>query len=719
MKMTGNRRQYIIKKARHDRKIVGIWFLIVAALFFMGGLSRFAYIAVSGHVGNVDLNQRTTDKYRHQKILWAQRGTIYAHDGSKIAYSDKSYQIYAVLNKNYKNNQHKPLYVVDKTRTAHILSQYIPLSESEIYRILTPKNKNTFQVEFGSAGHNLSLNVKMAIEQHHLPGIYFYSTAARSYPNEVFASNTIGLAQPVTKHQQTDLQGTMGLEQYFNKELQGKNGYEIRNTDPEGYTLPQTRPAIKTPIQGKNIYTTLDQNYQQYLETLIKTVYRKYRPRQIQAIVTNPKTGDILAITQRPSFNPVTKVGLNKAWLNQATQITYEPGSVFKVLTLATAINSHRYNPNQYYHSGSVTVGGRVINDWNHTGWGDIPLSEAFPRSSNVGMVFLEQQIGADRWLKYLKTFHIGQKTGVTLPEEVRGKINFQRTSDQAVTAFGQSVAVTALQMVQALSAVGNKGQMMRPRIVSQIVDPNTGQVKKLPPHVAGQPITAKTAKAVLAAMRDVVQKDYGTGQAYKIDNQDIAVKTGTAQIPGQNGNYLTGSNDYIYSVAGLAPATNPKYLVYITMEQPQSLTEAPEKILSEVFNPMMQRLLGTGTIENVSAQTEAIAVADMTGKSRQQSINQLEKRNLKVGVVGTGNTIVQQLPVAKSKILTDQRVILLTNGLMTMPDVKDWSKNDLLKLSYITGKKIVMEGHGYAVQQSVAPGAILNKVDQIIVQLK
>ncbi|NVY95673.1 penicillin-binding protein [Lactobacillus sp. DCY120] len=714
-----NKKHYIIKRSRRDRRIVGGFFWIIIALFFMICIGRFVYIAVGGHVGQVNLTQRTQTKYRHETILPAQRGGIYANDGSKIAYSDKSYQIYAVLNHEYVSSQNKPLYVTDKVKTARILSRYISLSPAQILKILNPTNKKAFQVEFGSAGRNITLKVKKEIEAQHLTGIYFYSTQARSYPNGTFASNTIGLAQLSSDGKRHTLTGTMGLEQYFDQQLQGKSGLEVRSIDPQGYTLPSTHPQVKLPQQGNNIYTTLDPNYQYYLEQLMNQVSSRYQPQAMQAIITNPKTGNILALTQRPTFNPNDKVGLDKSWSDLNVQNSFEPGSVMKIMTLAAAIDSHNYNPQKYYRSGSVTVDDRQVRDWNTSGWGYIPLSQAFPRSSNVGMVYLEQTMGADTWLRYLKKFRITQPTGILLPGEVSGNLNFQHRSDQAITSFGQSIAVTGMQMVQAIGAFGNQGMMMQPRLVTKIVNPNTGKIRKFPVHEVDRPVKKSTVKAVIQAMRDVVQKDYGTGGAYKIEGQDIAVKTGTAQIASKVGGYLTGNNNYTYSVAGLAPAKDPQYLVYITMARPQKMTKAPEKILAEVFNPMMQRLLGTGTIKDETSSKQTLQMADVTGQSYKSVQDQLAHQGLNVGVIGTGQTIVQQLPTTKSKVIAGQRVVVLTNGVMTMPDVKGWSRNDLLKLAYLTGKKVEFVGHGYAVRQSIAAGAVLNSVKKIQIKLE
>lgn len=720
MKHSDKNKKYITKKARTDRRKVGLIFLIVVALFFVIAILRFTYIAASGHVGNVNLTQRSDQKYSNRKVLRADRGTIYAQDGTKVAYNSKSYNLYVVLDKKHVGLNNKPLYVTNKKEVASVLSKYIPLSEGKIYKALEPKKKNTFQVEFGPAGSNLSLNVKNAIQSHHLSGVYFTTSLTRSYPNGVFASNVIGLAQNKSNGPNSTLEGTMGLEKKYNSVLHGKDGYRVRKTDPEGYDLPDTKGVTKRPTEGNNLYTTLNPNYQQYLEQLMTDTAKKYKPENMQAIVTDPKTGDIIAMTQSPTFNPSTQEGLNDSWRDLNVQDQYEPGSVMKVMTLAAAIQSGHYNPKQYYRSGSVTVGDRTIKDWNLTGWGTIPISQAFPRSSNVGMVYLEKNMGAKTWMKYMKRFHLGEKTGINLPGEVPGMINFKHSSDQAITAFGQSVDVNSMQMVQAIGSIGNGGTMMKPRIVSKIQDPNTGKAKTIKPQEVGKPVSAKTSKKVISAMREVVNDKYGTGTVYKIPHQDVAVKTGTAQIADPKGNgYLTGDSNYIFSVAGLAPAKDPKYLVYITMKQPHNMTEAPEKILSEVFNPMMQRLLGAGNIEDIKSSNKSINMPEETTKSLNSVKKDLKDRNLQTGIAGTGNTVVQQLPTADTQILPGQRVILLTNGAMTMPDVKGWSKNDLLKLSEITGKKFEFEGQGYADSQNVKPGQVLNKVDKVTIKLK
>ncbi len=205
-------------------------------------------------------------------------------------------------------------------------------------------------------------------------------------------------------------------------------------------------------------------------------------------------------------------------------------------------------------------------------------------------MVKLEEDMGSSTWHHYLKKFGFGKKTGVTLPSENPGTLSFSNSTTQATTAYGQGVNVTVMQMLQAMSAVSNNGVMLKPRIISKTVAAN-GTVTKYGKQTEGRIIKSSTAKDVRKAMVQVVQSDIGTGGAYKMDGVDVGVKTGTAQIAGNNG-YLTGASNYIFSVAGMVPSKNPKYLLYITMKQPQNYTKSAEEMMAEIFKPLITRAL-------------------------------------------------------------------------------------------------------------------------------
>ncbi len=716
-------RKLLKNKARRNHYIVGILILIATAFSFILFIQRFAYIAIEKHYDGTNLVERTRAQYVKTSKINAKRGDILDVNGDMIAGDSTVYNIVAILDHDSKTASGKPRYVVNKEKTARELSKYLALSQKQILKYLNPSNKGQYQVEMGQAGRNLSIEIKRKIDALHLPGITFTALPSRSYPNGVFATNLVGITKADNVNDKnSNISGVMGIEKYFNKILSGKNGKKITKVDGNGNELPNSQKNEVESADGTNIYLTLNSKIQQYAEILAEEADEKYQPENLQVIVMNAKTGAIEAATQRPTFNPTTGKGLSNSWRDTLVEDQYEPGSVMKILTLSASIDSGNYDPDELYHSGSVEVGGRTISDWNNAGWGYIPLSEAFPRSSNVGMVKLEEKMGSKTWMKYMQRFKIGTKTGIELPGEVAGGISYKHVSDQAMTSFGQSVNVNAIQMLQAFSAIANDGEMIKPQIIQKTVDPDTGKtIKNFKRTVVGQPIKKSTAKKVQKAMRQVVTKNYGTGMVYNVPGVKVGVKTGTAQIASPNGGYLTGSNNYIFSVAGMIPYDDPNYIVYITLKQPQKMTESPEKILSEIFNPLVKRLVNQGKSPTraTEAGSQYVKIPSLLDETTTAAQSKIKSLNLQSGVIGTGNKVVQQLPSSGEKVMPGQRMVLLTNGAMTMPDLSGWSKNDVLKFAEITGKSVKTKGDGYVTEQSVKAGQVINGSGKIVVTLK
>lgn len=697
-------------KAHGYRFTVGRVLQIVLALVFLVFAGRFLYISISKTVDGQDLAERTNQLYRKKQVLKATRGTIYDRNGITLAEDSHAFTVYAILDHSAIDYHNKPMYVVDKHKTADKLAQVLPISAERIYHYLTPKHRS-YQVEFGTAGSNLTIRERKKIESFHLPGIKFVETPARLYPNGTFASHTIGLAQQVNgKKQSTDLVGTMGLEKYFNKQLAGKDGYE------ETFAASSRQNTSSPQKDGNNMYLTLDFQMQSYLEQLMSQVDERYAPKKMTAVVEDIKTGKVLAISQRPTFNAQTKKGLNSSWSDITVQDSYEPGSVFKVLSLAAAIQSGHYNPNEMYKSGSITIGGSTIHDWNNTGWGTIPFSQAFPRSSNVGMSILEQKMGAQTWRSYLDKFHIGQKTGVTLPSEVPGILSFKTSTDQAVTSFGQGVNVTVMQMMQAFSTLGNDGQMVKPQFVNKIVSPSGKTIQKFHRQTVGKQVyDTNTRNQLLQNMKRVLDPEYGTGAAYAMPGKSIGVKTGTAQIAGKHG-YLTGANNYVFSVVGVTPLNDPRYCIYITMQQPQKMTQAPETILSSIFKPMMNRVILSST-KNAVGVNNKIKVPSLVGKKASEAKSQAA--GLNVEQIGSGQTVLSQSKPAGSEVTSGSRFFINTGGAMKMPDMTGWDQQTVQTFAQTAGVKITVTGRGQVKKQSKKAGSALPAGSTLTVNLE
>ena len=299
---------------------------------------------------------------------------------------------------------------------------------------------------------------------------------------------------------------------------------------------------------------------------------------------------------------------------------------------------------------------------------------------------------------------------------EVNGYTTFKGALAQANTAFGQGITVNAMQMMQAFSAIGNNGKMMKPYIVSRIVDGNNGKtVKKVKPEVVGHPIKASTAKKVLGYMQGVIYDQKGLGHDYQIKGYRIAGKTATAQIGGAHG-YSTGDTNYLYSFVGMAPAKNPKYIMYVTLRQPQNLKKPATKQIASVFNPTMKMLLSQQKVAE-KAKRKVITMPNVIGETTQKANSQLSKKGMQVVVVGSKGKVKQQSAEPNQQVLTDQHVILDAGGEYRMPDISGWSSADVQQLAKILKLNVKENGTGYVTQQSISPNTAIKRGTTLTVQ--
>ncbi|TFZ18913.1 penicillin-binding protein [Limosilactobacillus fermentum] len=696
---------------RRNRKTFGMWFFLVAAIIFILFTVRFSYIAIFKDVQNHNLKSQAAKLYTSSQVIQAKRGTVYDADGNPIATDTSKYTVYAIIDSSYRSASGKALYVTNKKKTAKVLAKYLDLSEAQILKILSPSSKGIFQVQFGTAGSNLSVATMEKIKKANLPGINFTQIPAREYSEGNFASQLLGMTtlKTNTKTGTTQLVGDMGLEGYFNKQLTGTNGYRTVKQDVYGYQLADSSTKGRKVENGDNITTTLNNKVQHQMETLVSRVEKETQAEGITAIVMEAKTGKIVAATQRPNMKSETP-----SWTNALTQQTFEPGSTMKVLALAAAINSGNFDPNATYTSGTWSLGGGKITDWVTSGWGTITYKEGFYRSSNVGFAHVEQNMGAKTWMKYIRRFGLLKKVNVYgMGNETAGYTTFKGKLEQANTAYGQGITVNVMELMQAYTAIANNGKMVKPYWIEKVTDPNTGKtVKKLSTTVVGHPISASTAKQVRKYMEGVIYNKVGTGQSYKVSGYRIAGKTGTAQIAGTNG-YETGTNDYIYSFAGFAPAKNPKYIIYLSMKKPKNLTKAAETYLSSISTPIIKYLLDQEKLES-EGQQGVVKVGNYVGKNAQTVQTSLAKKKLQVTVIGGNKKITAQSLTAGKEAIINSRLILKTSGEMTMPDVSGWSQADVAQLAQMMGLKLSLTGSGYASNQSISVGTPVKVGDSL-----
>ncbi|SFC05129.1 penicillin-binding protein 2B [Bacillus sp. OV322] len=707
-------------KQKNMKSGAAILFLIFGLLFFIL-IFRFVYIEATGKAGGQVLAARIEKKYKKVHPIEAERGKILDSKGEVIAEDTSSFTLKAVLDKSVTLNKNKPNNVVDPEGTAEKLSKYIKMDKEAIYERLT--KKGAFEVELGPSGKDLSNDVKQKIEKLALPGIYFTRDNKRFYPNGVFASHLIGFTEKDPDTGKTS--GRLGIEKYLNDYLKEKNGKITYNSDRWGVLLPNSKQHVTPPKNGKNVTLTIDKKIQTFLEDSLTKVQKKYNPKDIIAIVSNPKTGEIVAMSQRPTFHPQTREGLADTWHNLSIEEAFEPGSTMKIFTLAAAVQENVFDPNGTYTSGSYKVPGSIpIKDHSGIPKGKtMTFLEAVQRSSNVGFATLGMdKLGPDRLRDYLTKFGLDKKTGIDLPYEANSKIQYKWKRDKASTAFGQASAITPIQQIQAVSAVANNGKMMKPYVIKSISSPDTKKViKKTKPSVAGEPISAETAKKVREYLGTVITAKHGTGQKYKIDGYEVAGKTGTAQMSGPGGAYLHGKNNYVFSFMGMAPKKDPQLVMYVAVKQPQLAgNEAGSDPLSEIFDPVMQNSLQYLNIKPSNLKDEtAEKIGDYRDQTTSSAKADLTNKGYDAVVVGKGKMVIDQSPKPGSILLEGEKVVLRTDGSMTAPDMTGWSLRDVMKVASIAGLDLNASGTGYVSSQNLKAGKVIKEGTYCIVNLK
>lgn len=703
----------------------------IFGLLFLLMFVRIALIQATGSAEGRNLAATVAEKHTKQESLTATRGKILDHNGSVIAEDEQRYKVYAIITPKISEGLKENYHVVDVDKTARVLAKYIDLSQSEIRKIIVKAQKeDKYQVEFNKAGRNLPNSVKKQIEAEKLPGINFETQLVRFYPNGIFASNLVGIVkEEEVRDKETQLftrkvSGEMGIERTYNDELSGTNGKLEYQSDFWGRLLPMKDETIVPAKDGQDIYLTLDKTIQSFLEDSMSQVQKKYKPESMMAVVADPKTGRILAMSQRPTFNLKTREGLENSWANYLTEQTIEPGSTMKTFTLATAIEQGKWEPNATFQSGQYKVYDATIRDSNQQGWGRITYLEGIQRSSNVGMANLLKQIGPETFMDSLKTFGFGTKTGIDLPGEVAGKLLNQYPINVVTTSYGQGSTVTPIQMIQAYSAIANDGKMMQPYVIDKIVDPNTGKtIEQHEPTVKGQPISAETAKEVRDTLATTVTAEHGTARKFASEDYEVTGKTGTAQIPKAGGGYSWGKNQFLYSFLGSAPADDPQLVMYIAVQKPN----LGEKYVgsdptSEVFNSVMDRSLKYLNVapEQVERADE-VEVSNYVELGVDDAKQKLAAQKLQPVIIGEGGKqVAAQYPEKDETVLEGAHLFLKTDSdTIQLPSFKGWSLRDVLTYQSLSGQQFTIKGEGFVTKQSLPAGTTLDKNSKLTITLQ
>jgi len=733
------------KSPAENRKIVGKYISLLAVVLFAVFLVNFAVIIGSGSKFGTDLVKEAKKVHQITRTVPAKRGTIYDRNGVPIAEDATSYNVYAVIDKKYKSATGKILYVEDAqfNKVAEVFHKYLDMEEAYVKEQLSQPNLT--QVSFGAKGNGITYANMMAIKKDlkdaSVEGIDFTTSPNRSYPNGQFASSFIGLAQ---LHENEDgsksLLGTSGMESSLNSILAGKDGIITYEKDRLGNIVPGTEQVSQQTVDGKDVYTTISSTLQSFMETQMNAFQEKVKGKYMTATLVSAKTGEILATTQRPTFDADTKEGLTKdfVWRDILYQSNYEPGSTMKVMTLAAAIDNNTFPGGEVFNSSELKVADATIRDWDVneglTGGRMMTFSQGFAHSSNVGMTLLEQKMGDATWLDYLNRFKFGVPTRFGLTDEYAGQLPADNIVNIAQSSFGQGISVTQTQMIRAFTAIANDGVMLEPKFISALYDPNDQSVRKSQKEIVGNPVS-KDAASLTRTNMVLVGTDpvYGTMHNHStgkptvtVPGQNIALKSGTAQIADEkNGGYLVGTTNYIFSAVSMNPAENPDFILYVTVQQPEHYSGIQ---LGEFANPILERAVAmkdslnlqstAKTLDQVTNQS-AYAMPSIKDISPGDLAEALRRNIVQPIVVGTGTKIKESSVEEGTNLAPNQQVLLLSDKAEEVPDMYGWTKATAEAFSKWLNIELVFEGSGSTVQkQDVRANTAIKDIKKITLTL-
>lgn len=579
------------------------------------------------------LNSLANDLWQRNLPITPDRGLILDRNGKVLASNITTTSLYLVPNQ-----------IKNKEEVAKTLSEILEVPYDEMYKHVS---KRTSIERVHPEGRQLSFEIADKINSYNYDGIYLLKEAKRYYPYNDLLSHVLGYVG-------IDNQGLSGLELKYNEELTGTSGSIRYYSDAKGNRLNKAE-EYKEAISGNNVYLTIDLDLQQSVERELDNAVAKYNPEHALAIAINPKTGEILAMASRPSYNPNDYQTYTQEVLSRNLPIwmTYEPGSTMKITTLSAAINEGVVNlfTDTFFDSGSINVDGATIHCWKSGGHGAQTFLNVVENSCNPGFVNLGFRLGKEKLFKYIKDFGFGEKTGIDLTGEAKGILfDLDRVGnvELATTAFGQGISVTPIQQVRSVSAAVNGGTLYQPYIVKRVENATTKEtISEVNPTVIRQVITEESSKLVRFALENVVA--HGSGRNAYIENYRIGGKTGTAQKV-NNGRYMVGN--YILSFIGFLPADDPEIVLYVAVDNPKGVTQYGGVVAAPIAKAIFSSYIEMNNVPKSKdtipktynwLDTKYSILPNVIGKTIKEANNIL--KDYKIEYSGEGNKVIYQSP--------------------------------------------------------------------------
>lgn len=622
--------------------------LILIIFLFLLIIGKVFYIQVFDYK---KLNSLASSLWSRNLPIESNRGIIYDRNGVVLADNLTTTSLVLIPNQ-----------IENKEDVSKKLAEILDVSYEDMYAHVS---KKTSIERVHPEGRRLSYEIADKISDLNLDGVYLVKESKRNYPLGTTLSHTLGFVG-------IDNQGLSGLELMYDKYLTGSYGSIKYFSDAKGKKLELTE-VYEKPQDGINMTLTINSKIQASLERELDNAVKKYNPDQALGIVMDPNSGEILAISSRPNFDPTNYQDYTIEEINRNLPVwaTYEPGSTFKIITLATALEENLVDleKESFHDGGSVQVENARIKCWKKGGHGSQTFLQVVENSCNPGFVALGQRIGKEKLFQYIKNFGFGSKTGVDLNGESTGILfNLDKVGpvELATTAFGQGVSVTPIQQITAVSAAINGGYLYKPYIVKSLNEPETNTVvKENKKTVVRKVISEETSNKVKSTLESVVTN--GTGRPAFIDGYRVGGKTGTAQKV-KDGIYMVGN--YIVSFIGFLPANDPEVIVYIAVDNAKGVTQYGGTIAAPIARTVLNDAIEALDIEKPEGASEKkynyldrkyATIPNVEGMSINEAMKEL--KNFKVEYSGSGEVVTYQSPKAGERVYEGETVRLLLSN--------------------------------------------------------
>jgi len=685
--------------SKRKKRIKVLFFIITFVLLLLIG--RLIWIQIIN-------NEEYYDKALQQRIMELKinpnRGKIFDINGKELAVSVTSKTVVGL-----------PKQVTNPTQTAGKLADILSVGYETIFNRLS---KDAYAVYLERQIPDQKVK---KIDDLQLEGITFIDESKRIYPREKLASQILGFTG-------IDNNGLEGMELSFDRYLTGSRGLILTERDASGQVIPESVIDYIPEKDGNNIYLTINEAIQHSAERELASAANEFNAEGGTIIVMEPNTGNIISMANYPTYDPNNFSDYNKRyWRNRAITDNYEPGSTFKIITTASAIEEGVVNQNDVFHdTGKIKVEKEYIECWDDQGHGTELFSEVVQNSCNPGFVQVGLRMGKESFFKYINAFGFGQKTNIDLPGEAVGLIpeyNSVGDIEIATISFGRGISVTPIQLISAISAVANNGVLMKPNLINKITDQNGKILKDSKPVEVRRVVSSNTANKTLSLLENVVSS--GTGTNAYIEGYRVGGKTGTAQ------HY--NSNLYDSSFVGLFPVNDPQFVVLVVLYGIDGQTYYASQTAAPLFKSIASDLIRYYKVpsqnqNNKPIENELVKLDDYRNKRIYNVQNRIKELGLEYKIIGENNSIVAQVPKASSNVYKNSTVFLFTeqneniirNYKIMTPDFRGMKLEDAKSLAEMMGLDLKVQGQaGEIIGQSIDPGLRINIDQPIVIKLK